>query len=60
MHPEIMCGVRAADVIMAADADCVRWIRAYRHMSTPAPGAAERPERGERRRRRGGERRATA
>jgi len=56
MHPEIVCGIRAADVIMAADQDCMRWIRAYRHMSTPAAGAAERPER----RRRRGEGRATA
>ncbi len=46
LHPEIMCGIRGADVIMAQDPHCMRWMRAYRQV--PA-GAAERPERRRRR-----------
>jgi 5-methyltetrahydrofolate--homocysteine methyltransferase len=65
LHPEIMMGIRAADVIVAADKDCARWIRAYRHMAAggagkpSAEGAAAQGGRPERRRRRG-ERRMSA
>lgn len=47
LHPEVMAGIRAGDVIMGQDPHCMRWMRAYRQVP---PGAAERPQR----RRRGG------
>jgi 5-methyltetrahydrofolate--homocysteine methyltransferase len=65
LHPEIMMGIRAADVIMGADKDCMRWIRAYRHLATggaaaAAAAAAAAPDGRPERRRRRGERRMSA
>lgn len=49
LHPEMMSGIRAADVVMGADPDCAAWIAGYRE-----PGGS--PPRGRRgRRARGGE-----
>jgi 5-methyltetrahydrofolate--homocysteine methyltransferase len=48
LHGELMQAVRGANVIMGNDAECARWIEAYRQPM---------PEGGERRGRRGGRRR---
>jgi 5-methyltetrahydrofolate--homocysteine methyltransferase len=58
LHPEIMTGIRAADVIMANDPHCMRWMRACRQAAAGAgkpgaEGAAGAGGRPERRRRRG-------
>ena len=52
LHEEIRTAVMAADVMMANDPECARWIRANR---APAPAGGERgSRRGGRRRRRAG------
>jgi 5-methyltetrahydrofolate--homocysteine methyltransferase len=48
LHSELMQAVRGANVVMGNDAECARWIEAYREPP---------PEGGERRGRRGGRRR---
>jgi 5-methyltetrahydrofolate--homocysteine methyltransferase len=40
LHPEMMMGVRAANIINATDKDCMGWISAYREQ--PVGGAARR------------------
>jgi len=47
LHPEMMMGIRAANVINATDKECAGWIAAYRE---PLPDGA---------RRRGGNRKRT-
>jgi 5-methyltetrahydrofolate--homocysteine methyltransferase len=49
LHPEMIAGIRAANVVTGTDKDCTEWISSYRQQ-----GAAE--ERG----RRGGRRRPTS
>jgi 5-methyltetrahydrofolate--homocysteine methyltransferase len=43
LHPEMMMGIRAANVINATDKDCMGWISAYREQ--PVGGAARRRSR---------------
>ena len=50
LHQEVRTAVMAADVMMANDPECARWIRAHR---TAPPGRGGSARRGGRRRRRG-------
>ena len=38
LHPEVMQAVRGGDVMMGHDADCSRWIRAYREPAADGEG----------------------
>jgi 5-methyltetrahydrofolate--homocysteine methyltransferase len=49
LHAEVMNGVRAADVIMAADKDCGNWLKAARAAATAAAGDEGRQRRTTRR-----------
>jgi 5-methyltetrahydrofolate--homocysteine methyltransferase len=49
LHAEVMTGVRAADVIMAADKECGNWLRACRAAATAAAGGEGRERRSTRR-----------
>jgi 5-methyltetrahydrofolate--homocysteine methyltransferase len=51
LHPEMMSGIRAADVINATDKECANWISAYREQPVGNAGTG---------RRRGGRRARTA
>jgi 5-methyltetrahydrofolate--homocysteine methyltransferase len=51
LHPEMMSGIRAADVINATDKECANWISAYREQPVGNTGTG---------RRRGGRRARTA
>jgi len=51
LHPEMMSGIRAADVINATDKECANWISAYREQPVGSAGTG---------RRRGGRRARTA
>jgi 5-methyltetrahydrofolate--homocysteine methyltransferase len=51
LHPEMMSGIRAANVINATDKECANWISAYREQPAGDAGAG---------RRRGGRRARTA
>jgi len=51
LHPEMISGIRAADVINANDKDCANWISAYREQPAGSTGVG---------RRRGGRRARTA
>ncbi|WP_425402034.1 hypothetical protein [Kiloniella laminariae] len=50
LHEEELAGIRASDVLLAKDANCLNWIKKYRE---PAPEGDAGSARGERRRRRG-------
>jgi len=51
LHPEMMSGIRAADVINGTDKECANWIAAYREQPAGSAGVG---------RRRGGRRARTA
>ena len=51
LHQEEMQGVMGADVLLAKDPNCRRWIARFREPHARGCGAAARGERGERRRR---------
>jgi len=53
LHPEMMSGIRAADVVAGKDPDCAAWIAAHRQQ--PTGDATPRGRRGGRRRRTGGD-----
>ena len=53
LHQEEMQGAMGADVLLAKDPNCRRWLTRFRE-PTPEGAAGGRPERGERRRRREG------
>jgi len=52
LHPEMMRGIRAADVVMGKDPDCAAWIASHRQQ--PPGDAGRRGRRGGRRRGTGG------
>jgi 5-methyltetrahydrofolate--homocysteine methyltransferase len=53
LHPEMMSGIRAADVVTGKDPDCASWIAAHRQQ--PAGDPTRRGRRGGRRRRTAGD-----